>query len=215
MSNKNTDDINDSTSTEAQELYDLDYKELYEKLVERNYEDLRARASDCLDFGERNKLWQNLEDNRGCTENVAGWLFALSLLSEMETAGQTKWEMSIACEHTQFAVELCNQMHDITSDIKKLAHEYMTVKSHYHAVLAGRRLADINYTSEEGDFVPSSALDDALKTSGARRFSYERVQREEEIRRRDPLLYCVYSEATCELIDELMTDSLLCSASDT
>lgn len=182
-------------------------KQLYPNSVEHYYNDILSRGRECIEFGERYQLWVNLEDNWGTLQNVSGWLLALAVMQEQQASSQARWEMSGSGEHTQFAVDIANSIHDIALQLKDLTSELAAYQSHYLTILAGRRSLDINYTTQDGDFVLLSELTDCYNTTAAIRFNNERLAKEERIRRHNPLLYCEYVNIVDEFLPDLLSKS--------
>ena len=208
MTNPTDNTPEDYSSYTAEQL-----KELYPQMVHGFFEDIRSRACDCLDFGEAHELWQSLSNNVGATRNITGWMMALATLEEMQASGQARWEMVSSGEHTQYAVQLANTIHDLAMQMKSLALDLASYKAHYLALVTGRRVLDINYTTTDGDFVENSALLDSVTTTAAIKFNNERLEQEEKIRRQKPIEFCRYvGLAETMLKDVLETSACLRSA---
>ncbi len=191
-----TDDTLIEYTTEEKAAY-------YDTFVQGYFKQIQDRAIDCIDFGEENELWQNLQDNRGCPENVVAWLHTLALLQDATASGQARWEMVSSCEHTQHAVALASNISDICSQISQLTEDLVTYHCHYRAVLAGRRAFDITYTNLNGDFVENTELD-SIDTSAMRKYDSERRRREEDLRRSKALRLCETTKADAETLDSLL-----------
>ena len=207
MTNEPTDTTPTEPEYEPDEGGHLSIDETYGHLVNAIHDDIRKAGIECIDFGDRNNAWQDLEDGMHSSRTITGWLNALSLLSEREAANQVRWELTANCEHTQFAVQLADEIHDTTVEIQKLTQHLWDLKSHYMAILVGRKSLGVNYTSEEGEWVPVEAVNQLIDNSATRKFNLERLKQNETITRRKPVAVVEYLQGTHETIEELMTNT--------
>ena len=155
----------------------------FDRLRQTFREGAHSEAIDCIDYFESTGRTNNVvESDFNSRHPIAGWLYALALMSEQQMAGQNSHELRVQTEETQFAAEISSALHDCLLEIKNLSNKALELDAAYSAIIIGRRLMDVEYCDEDGTFIHQSAFIDKIQTEANKRFLAEKQEEQERLK---------------------------------
>ncbi len=126
---------------------------VYALRTDEFFEDVKRESLHFIDWIDDNHI---INDHvRGCSrrEPLIGMLRALAGMFAQSAEAQSRQEMQVMNEDTQYGMKLADDCATLGNELVDLVDQIITYSMHYQAVMTGRSM-DVNYTDSEGAHVP-------------------------------------------------------------
>lgn len=207
--------VNDEWGNPHLPLTDTSVRNHYETFTDNFWKGSAESGVECIDLLEEYKL-VNSNTGFNSRHHISGWMMSLSLINEAQLARQASHELRIGVEETYYASQIANALHTLALNIKNEVEQMRTLDSHYSALLLGRRLMDIEYQNNDGDFLLTSSFTDKMNTDANNKFIQEISKEQDALREKMAEQEREKEQAYKEDVEAVITQygHLVCDALD-
>lgn len=175
--------VNDEYGNPHLPITDTSARSQYQTIAGLFWDSSAESGVDCIDIVEQERL-VNSNTGFNSRHHLVGWMTALSVMNEAQLASQASTELRIGVEETQFASRVANELHTLALSIKNEIDQMRVLDSHYHAILMGRRLMDIEFQNTDGEFSQLATFREKINTDANKKYILEHRKQQDELRGR-------------------------------